>query len=785
MFAKNTRPEKTIRNKIERKTPDPRMGLTIEEVQERVENGWTNNKIDVEEHTIKQIVRRNVFTYFNLIFLVLAVLLCFVGSFRNLTFLPVIIFNTLIGIIQEVRAKRKIEQLNLLHIPKTKVIRDGNEFALDTEKLVLDDVVRFYLGDQISADAIVLEGRVYVNESMMTGEADEIEKGPGEELLSGSYVVSGSCYARLTRVGEDAYISKLTLEAKKMKNVEQSEMIRSLDKLVKMAGIVLIPIGILLFVQGYFINKESIKESVVSMVAALIGMIPEGLYLLASVALLVSAMRLAKRKVLLHDMKSIETLARVDILCLDKTGTITETQMSVDSVIPINMEDPENKISDFIKEMPDENETVKALKKAFVQTSERTARTVIPFSSKRKVSQVYYEDREVVLGAPELVMKERYKEYELELEEYAKKGYRILAFAEYIYDLDESRQALILLKNKVRDQAAETFSYFEKQKVKIMVLSGDHPLTVSAAAKEAGITNAERWVDARSLEETDLEEAAKKYTVFGRVTPEQKRSLIQILKKNGHTVAMTGDGVNDILALKDADCSIAMAAGSEAAIQTAQVVLLESDFSKMPEVVLEGRRVVNNMQRSASLFLVKNIFSLLLALASIICMITYPLEPAQVSMVAMFTIGIPGFFFALQKNHAPIEGHFMSNVLKKALPVGITDVILTAIFVLVGQKIHLPDEQIETAVTLLIASVGFLLLYRVSKPIEVQRGCILFLCMSGMSLIGYFVPQLFALTPLGKKGILTLFVFMIFTEPILRLVSRQTEKLKWDRMKGW
>lgn len=794
MFTKDRSREEDerVRGEIVRVKPDYRAGLTEEQVRTRVENGWTNEEVAPPALTTKEIIHKNVFTYFNLIFLVLAILLCIVGSFRNLTFLPVIIANTMIGIIQEIRAKRVLEKLNMLNAPHAEVVRDGNVRKIDAIDLVIDDIVIFGAGNQICADAVVEEGEVRVNESLLTGESDEITKRRGDTLLSGSFIVSGKCHARLTSVGEDSYISRLTLEAGAMPEGEQSEMMRSLDRLVKVVGIALIPIGIVLFVQGFFFNGESFRESIVSMVAAVIGMIPEGLYLLASVAMVVSAMRLAKKRVLLHDMKSIETLARVDVLCVDKTGTITENSMCVNKVVRAKgyeeetMPPLEEMIGDFVKEMEADNATMAALKEFFKENSGKKPDKVIPFSSTVKYSGVIYGEDAYVLGAPEFVLRKMFSEHQDKINQFAEKGYRVLAFAKY--DGIPDGKALtgeanplgyILLLNKVRKEAPSTFAFFEQQGVEIKVISGDNPLTVSETAKQAGIRNAERYIDARELKtEEELEEAARNYTVFGRVVPEQKRQLVHALKRQGRTVAMTGDGVNDVLALKDADCSVAMASGSDAAAQASQVVLLESDFSKMPEVVLEGRRVVNNIQRSASLFLVKNIFSFLLSLFSLAFMITYPLEPSQVSLITMYTIGIPAFFLALQPNKDIIRGHFLTNVVLKALPAGLTDVIAVGALVVFGQTFDVPASDISTAATMLLAIVGFMILYRICQPMNLFRRVIWIGCVVGMLGCSIFLPDLFAITGMSTKCIMLFVVFSIATEPVLRYLTRFVEWIR-------
>lgn len=781
-----------VRNPIQRVQPDYRAGLTAQQVQEREENGWTNVEVAPPALTTREIIHNNVFTYFNLIFLVLAVLLSVVGSFRNLTFLPVIIGNTLIGIIQEIRSKRALEKLTMLNAPHAEVIRDGKSQSVDAVDLVIDDIVVFPAGSQICADAVVVAGEVQVNESLLTGESDEITKRRGDHLMSGSFIVAGTCHARLEKVGADSYISKLTLEAKAMNQGEQSEMIRSLDQLLKCVGIALIPIGVVLFVQSFYLNHDSFRDSIVSMVAAVIGMIPEGIYLLASVAMAVSAMRLASKKVLLHDMKSIETLARVDVLCVDKTGTITEDSMCVSKVVRSKAYDGEKMpklelmIGDFARAMEADNSTMKALKEYFTEHTEQTPVKVIPFTSSAKYSGVVYEEGSYVLGAPEFVLRSEYPRYQGRIEQYSSRGYRVLVFGSYTGVPDGKALtgrvtvlAYLLLLNKVRKEAPATFRYFEEQGVDIKVISGDNPLTVSETAKQAGIRGAEHYVDAGTLKtEDEIAEAVKKYTVFGRVVPEQKRQFVQALKKQGRTVAMTGDGVNDVLALKDADCSVAMASGSDAAVQASQVVLLESDFSRMPEVVMEGRRVVNNIQRSASLFLVKNLFSFLLSIFSVIFMITYPLEPSQVSLISMFTIGIPAFFLALQPNKEIIQGHFLTNVFLKALPAGLTDVIAVGALVVFGQNFGVNPSDISTAATMLLAIVGFMILYRICKPMNSLRMIVWVGCIIGLVGCSIFLPELFAISGMSKKCIMLFVVFSIATEPVLRYLTIMVEHLR-------
>lgn len=731
--------EELIRKPIERVSVPYMEGLNDIQVQERVEKGWINYVVESPEKTNEQIVKDNIFTYFNLIFFVLSILLIIAGSYRSLTFLPIIIANTLIGIIQEIRAKNVLSKMNMLHTPYANVVRNGQRIKIPTEELVIDDIVVFSAGNQICADAEVIYGEVRVNEALLTGESDEIVKSVGNRLMSGSVVASGVCYARLNFVGEDSYISKLTMEAKRIDHKEQSEMIASINKLVLFVGIAIIPIGIALFVQSYLYQKVEFSESIVSMVAAIIGMIPEGLYLLATIAMAVSAVRLAQNQVLLHDMKSIETLARVNVLCVDKTGTITKNEMKVCELINLNERDlvserkMEELISDFVSVMDSDNITIQAMKEHFVTGTNRCCKCKYGFSSIYKYSAAEFSDGNYVLGAPEFVLREQYEEYQSQVEELSLCGKRVLVFGEYKGKLTGKNlisevipMVFITFANPIRENAKQTFKYFAEQEVCIKVISGDNPLTVSQIAKEAGIEGAEKYVDATSIKNSkQLIDALKKYTVFGRVTPEQKRKIVHCLQKLGNTVAMTGDGVNDVLALKDADCSVAMASGSEAASQVAQVVLLDNDFSKMPSVVLEGRRVVNNIQRSAGLFFVKNIFSFILSILSLVFMFSYPLEPSQISFISMFTIGIPGFFLALEPDKSRIEGRFLPNVMKKAIPGGMADVFGVGALVFCGKAFHLNNADISTAATLLLSVIGFMVLFKVSRPMNTLRMVVL------------------------------------------------------------
>ncbi|EOF61604.1 HAD ATPase, P-type, family IC [Enterococcus hirae EnGen0127] len=790
IFSHQTEVEKdqtSVKN-ITRYAPDYREGLTVEQVAERVHAQATNETIDPSFKTNKQIVLQNIFTYFNLIFIVLAVLLCLVSSYKNLTFLPVILANTGIAIYQEIRSKKILDNLSVLNAAKVTVVRNGVANKIDMEELVLDDVILLETGQQIPADGYVLDGKLQVNEALLTGEADEIVKEVDDYLMSGSFVVSGKAYVRLDKVGYDSYISQLTAKAKKMGGGEQSEMIASLNKLIKWIGIIIIPIGITLFSQSYFFNGNTIKESVVAMEAALIGMIPEGLYLLTTIALAMSAARLAKQRVLLHDMKSIETLARVNVLCVDKTGTITENQMSVQKLVIAKNEQAEQQatriqelISDYAKAMANDNATMQAIKTYFNKPTDQEPLSILPFSSVQKFSSVTFADGVYVLGAPEMVLRERFETVKNEFSQYADQGYRVLVFGSYQGILSEALLeaeviplAYLLIANPIRKEAPDTFAYFKEQGVAIKVISGDNPQTVSTVALQAGIANADQYIDVSQLAEEDYLSAVEKYTVFGRVKPEQKMQFVQLLKQK-NTVAMTGDGVNDILAMKEADCSIAMASGYEATIQAAQVALLDSDFSRMPEIVAEGRRVVNNIERSASLFLVKNIFSFLLSVFSVLFALTYPLEPSQITLISLFTIGLPSFLLALEENKNRIEGKFIVNVLEKAIPGGLTDMTVVGTLVVGGVILHLNKTDVSTASTMLLTAVGFLVLYKICHPLNQFRGRIILFCAAGILFSVVFLHKLFSISAISPVSILLLLILFFAADSIFRQYSRMIE----------
>lgn len=789
---------------VERFSPLPDQGLTEEQAARRREQGQGNRPVQAPSKTVGQIVRGNVFTFFNLIFFVLGACVIAVGSFKNLLFLLVVIANTLIGILQEIRAKRVIDRLTLLTAPKAAVVREGTVRTVNTEELVLDDVVRFAPGNQVCADAVVLQGTVQVNEALITGEAHPVTRGPGDLLLSGSFLTAGACAARLERVGADSYAARLTVEAKKGGRRRESGMMRSLNRLVQVIAVILIPIGAALFWRQYMYLDRSFQEAVVSTVAALVGMIPEGLYLLTSVALAVGVIRLARRHTLIHELSGIETLARVDVLCVDKTGTITENEMKAETpeVLPgagCSGEEIASLLGAYYRKIEDDNPTARALREAFpldgLPKEWEAARTV-PFSSERKWSAVRLSDSlAYVLGAPDLLLRalqEPQARPVLErVEALSAGGGRVVLLARHDGPMEREALsgtltplALVRLGNPLRATAADTFAYFAEQGVQVKVVSGDSPATVSQVAGQAGIPGAEKAVDASLLTEPgQLEQAAQECTVFGRVTPEQKRELVRALKKAGHTVAMTGDGVNDVLALKEADCSIAMASGSDAASQVAQVVLLDSDFASLPRVVGEGRRVINNIERAASLFLVKTVFSLLFALATLIAGLPYPVQPLQLSLISALTIGVPAFFLALEPNHSRISGRFLPKVLSRALPGGLTDLILLLVVQVFVTVFGLTEGEHSTLSAILLGEVGLLVLYQVCKPFNWKRAVVWTAMTAAMAgcILGF--GDFFLLSPLSQEAALLLALFMPLAYSVLHGILWTVGRYR--QIRGW
>jgi cation-transporting ATPase E len=764
-------------------------GLSFHQAKERLDNGYSNSKPVSAEKTVAQIFKDNIFTYFNLVLTVLALCLAAVGSFVNLGFYFVIITNTIIGIVQELRSKRILSKLAFVTAPNATVIRDGKSVTVPTDHAVLDDIAIFSADQQIYADAIVLRGECSVNEALVTGEADEITKTPGDTLLSGSFVISGECLARLDKVGRDSFVAQLTLEAKKTKGKLSAGMVSTLRRLIQVIGIVIVPVGIAMFIRQVMQPDITITEATVSTVGALVGMIPDGLFLLVSIALTVSVLRLARRRTLVQERNCVETLARVNVLCVDKTGTITESNMQVKGVVLMckerySTDDITGIIADYVGNMTAENETMAAIQTYIDAKPKRRANKVMPFSSAVKYGAVsFHEDESYLLGAPERILQSNYRKYQRVIEEHSAQGYRVLLLALYDRPLGGGSPnadrvmplALILLSNRIRPEAPGTFEFFARQGVKIIVISGDNPITVSQIAREAGIDGAERFVDAAELTtDKKIKRAVNEYVVFGRVTPDQKRRLVRALKAAGNTVAMTGDGVNDVLALKDANCSIAMASGSEVASQVSDIVLLDSDFSAMPAVVMEGRRVINNLERSSALFMTKNIFSLLFVLTVTIPFGSlFPLTPSQFTLFNAMLIGVPSFVLAMETNKSLVKGRFLFNVLRNAMPAGLTSFLgLTGMFHFVLQR-EISAPEISTMSLIIIAFVGFMMLYMLCRPLNVLRIALIVSMLVGFiggTAIALGWIEEFGLARLTWEGIWITILTCLVTIPVYLLL---------------
>jgi len=811
-------------------------GLTDEQVNERIEQGKVNADENPNTRTYKQIVRENTLTFFNFLNLVLLVLVLLVGSYKNAFFVCIIIINTLIGIAQEIRAKKTIDKLAILTAKKSIVIREGKKWTVPTEELVLDDLVCLKTGDQVPADAKVLEGSVEVNESLLTGESDNLPKNVGDELFSGSFVTAGEACCQIIHVGKDNYAAQITSEAKEFKR-HNSELKNSLNAILKVISIIIVPLGALLFYKQYYIVGNTFKASVVSMVAGVLGMIPEGLVLLTSVALTLGALVLANKKTLVQELYCIETLARVDTLCLDKTGTITEGTMCVERVeswcesllrnLTEDKEEPdegrmlqdqeiqpenaetqnpdtgsqteadqaetidetaalqdiheiEDMMGNLMYVLKDQNATIDALRKRFPTKTSMTPEHIIPFSSDRKYSGAVFEDRGTYLmGAAQFLFPEGREEILDVCQKYAQEGLRVLTLAHSSQMADGTELpadlepvAFLLLTDVIREEAPDTLKFFDSQEVDLKVISGDDPVTVSAIAKRAGLKNAESYVDATTLEtEEDLEEAVSKYSVFGRVTPQQKKEMVQALQKQGHTVAMTGDGVNDVLALKEADCSIAMAQGSDAAKNIANVVLLDSNFASMPHIVNQGRRVVNNIRTAASMFLIKTMFSVMLSLLTIFFGNTYPFEPIQMSLISACAVGIPTFLLAQENNYDKIDHTFLRHVFLNAFPAAITISSCVFAIMLVCQNVYHSNAMLSTACVLVTGWNYMAALKTVYAPLNTYRKVIIY----GMQFIFFAAAVIFqkllALGSLDFGLIILVFILMTFAPVLIDVIT--------------
>lgn len=776
---------------------NPEAGLSREEVRARTQQGLVNGEEDVKTQSIGQIVRKNVITPFNILNIILGALIITSGSFKNMLFLGVMLCNTVVGCFQEIRAKQTIDKLSLISAPKAHVLRDRKLWEVPVSKVVLDDILQLSSGNQVCSDCIVAIGSCEVNESLITGESDPVIKHPGDHLLSGSFIVSGNCRAQVEHVGKENYAAKITGSAKYVKKTN-SEILNSVNLIIKVIGFVLVPVGAALFYKAAVTSSSSYSQAIVSTVGALVGMVPEGLVLLTSIVLASSVVRLSFRNALVQELYSIEMLARVDTICLDKTGTITEGTMQVDELHTLCEDFSEEAMYEAIAAvthtLKDNNPTAEALKEKCPENPGWEPVAEVPFSSARKWSGVHFADRGTyIIGAGEFILGQRFDTLRPQADKAAEKGQRVLILAHsnapfqgdgMALPEDIQPVAMMFLSDRIRKSARETLQYFADQNVDLKVISGDNAITVANIAKKAGLERADSWVDATTLEtEEDIKNAVKKYSVFGRVTPQQKLQIVKALKADGHNVAMTGDGVNDVLALKESDCSIAMASGSDAARTVSQIVLLDSDFASMPHIVAEGRRSINNLQRSSSLFLVKAFFSTILAVCFIFIQSQYPFEPIQFTLLNALTIGFPSFVLSLEPNRERLHGKFMLNIIKKAIPGALTIVLNVLFLEAINFFVQLPQAQLSTAAVVLTGVTLFMILFRVCMPFN-GKHILLFATMCLGFILSYiFFGGMFSLTPLNAPMILILLplifasfsMFMMFLHLIERILMRHVE----------
>ena len=750
-----------------RYNPNINIGLTDKQVEERYKDNLVNFDTEVPTKSVKQIITNNIFTIFNFLNLVLAIAIVIAHSYRNLMFMGVVICNIFISTIQELRAKRIIDKLSVVSSSKVSVLRNGKIKELSINEIVLDDLIKLKLGNQVITDSVILDGECEVDESFITGEVNTIFKKKGDMLLSGSFIMSGSVTARVEHIGLDNYTAKISKEAKYIKKIN-SEIMSSLNKILKTITIIIFPLGIILFLRQFSVSNHNLEVSLVNTVAALIGMIPEGLVLLTSTVFAVAVLRLSKYKVLVQDLYSIETLARVDTLCLDKTGTITEGIMEVKDVIVLNKNyNIEEIMGNLCYSFKETNQTLQALKEKYEMKKNYKVNEVIPFSSVKKFSGVNFEDcGTFVIGALDFIKKDTSK-YEKYLNEYSSL-YRVLALGyskknfvskELPDDIDVI--ALFLIQDKIRKEAIDIISYFNKQNVDIKLISGDNLKTVCGIAKRSGVNNYDKCID---LSKTKINyDEVDKYTVFARVNPNQKKEIIIALKKKGHIVAMTGDGVNDVLALKEADCSIGFKDGTEASRNVSNLVLLNSDFSSVLEVVLEGRRSINNLERSATLFLVKTIFSTLLTILFIFISLPYPFIPIQLTLTSTVTIGIPSLILALEPNHNIVRGKFLTNVISRSLPAALTIVINIILIMILSQIFKIDLASSSTMCVISNATIGFLLLYHISKPIDFNKKVLLVSMLILFLFQAIFFNEWFSLVLLKPIPIICLVLVLLLS----------------------
>ena len=790
---KKEKPEKKKKSKKEpvRFDVDFNTGLTDKQVEERFNTGYTNYVENKNTKTYKSIFLGNIFTFFNMLCFVVAGALISVGAWTNLVFMVVILANMVIGIFQEIKAKKTIEKISLVTAPTAVVVRNSKQEEIPVSEIVLDDIVAYTLGKQICADCIVVDGEVEVNESLLTGESVAIKKVVGDTLLSGSFIVSGKCLAKADKVGSESYTAQLAVKAKQYKKAK-SELLNSLNLIIKIIGIIIIPLAIFTFYNNYTQPGTNLTETVKNTAGSIVGMIPAGMFLLTSLALAVGVIKLAKKRTLVQDLYSIEMLARTDVLCLDKTGTITDGTMKVNSVIQFktSLNSTVNEIvGSMLTALDDNNQTSRALATYFGYSKELSAKTTLPFSSKRKLSAVTFKNGDTfAFGAPEFIMKTKNAEVEKLVKQYASKGFRVLLLAkgegEIVKDKLPAKMepvAIIVIEDRIREHAAETIEWFKKNGVAIKIISGDNPLTVSEVSKRVGVENAGHYISLEGLSEQQVIDAAEKYSVFGRVSPEQKYILVKALKAKGHKVAMTGDGVNDILALKEADCSIAMASGSEATRNVSHLVLLDSNFNSMPNVVAEGRRVVNNIQKSSSLYLMKTLFTIMITLICLIFAKKYPFSTNQMLLLEWFVIGFPSFALALQPNTEKISGRFLVNLIAKSLP-GAIIFTLNVIACYLFAEFTSCQTQFATMASLVVTFSGLLVLFNVCKPIDTFRGILVSAMVISSIMLVILIPgRFFEYIDLSMQNILFIVNLIQLSAAIYASVVRLCNKISEER----
>lgn len=752
-------------------------GLTNKEIEERINNGKINHNTTIKTKSVKEIFRTNICTLFNFLNLFLAFLVFLVGSYKNLLFLGTILCNTLIGIIQELKSKKIIDKLSLIVSKKVTVIRNGENKFITPEQIVMDDLIKLMPGEQIVTDSIIKKGKIEVNESLITGEINPIQKNIGDTILSGSFVVSGEALAQVIHVGEENYTYKITKEAKYLKPIG-SEIMKSLKKIIKLISYIIVPIGILFFLKQTHIPNNTIQNSVVNTVAALIAIIPDGLMLLTSTVMALSVIKLSKYNVLIQEMYCMENLARVDTICFDKTGTLTKGQMQITKYIPIKNTNIKTIIKEICYNLDNHNSTMNALIDKYGKTNNYKVKEIIPFKSENKWSGVTFEKYGTyIIGAPEKLLSD------LKIVEKYQQENRVIVLVHSEENFKNEKLpknleliGIFLIEDVIRKEAKDTIEFFQKNDVDVKIISGDNPITVSKIAQKLKLSFYDNYIDTTNLTEQELKEAALKYNIFGRVTPQGKKILVKSLQENNHTVAMTGDGVNDVLALKQSDCAIALSSGTEAARNVSELILLDSNFNSIPKIVLEGRRTINNIQRSASLFITKTLYALLLLTLFMFVKKSYPFIPIQLTLTSVFTIGIPAFILALEPNNEKVKGNFLINVTSVAFPTSITIIFNIILLLITSEIINMPQIDISTIAVLLLGTTGFMHIYRISYPLNLIRTTLLTTMIISFLIAIFGFENLFSLSILNRELIAIYLILVLFSYLFFSIITKIFEK---------